>query len=114
METLEHPSNLPLASKVADLFTRRFDPTHAAQLSAKQQEERVVMLWEDIPQNVEAEDANYLLNAMANAVVSTLRTSKYVRDRYMLALRLDPFVKGYGTVGTNAPFGVFFIYGRRC
>jgi glutamate dehydrogenase len=36
-----------------------------------------------------------------------------VRSQYALALRQEPFVTGDGTVATDAPFGVSFIYGRR-
>lgn len=113
IETLEHPSHLPLVSKIADLFTLKFDPANESPLSQKEQDERVAALKVEIRQNVEAEDAIELLNTMVDAVAGTLRTNKYVRNRYALALRLDPKIMGYGTVGKESPFGIFFIYGRR-
>lgn len=112
METLEHPQHLPLAAKAADLFQRKFDPQHA-KMSEEEQAEAAQALKVEIRQNVEQEDSIELLNAMVDAVTGTLRTNKYVRDRYALALRLDPSVMGYGTVGKELPYGVFFIYGRR-
>ncbi|RLN59394.1 hypothetical protein BBJ29_008502 [Phytophthora kernoviae] len=112
METLEHDQHLPFASRIADFFLNKFDPQTNA-MTAQEQDAIVDELKKEIRSNVEAEDAISLLNSMADAVRGTLRTNKYVRDRYALSLRMDPKVMGYGTVGKDTPFGVFFIYGRR-
>ncbi|KAL8014906.1 hypothetical protein Plhal710r2_c033g0122361 [Plasmopara halstedii] len=48
---------------------------------------------------------------MVNELLFTLRTDKFVRNRY--ALRMDPQIMGYGTVGKDTLYGVFLIYGRR-
>ncbi|TMW67939.1 hypothetical protein Poli38472_007611 [Pythium oligandrum] len=112
LEVVEHPQHLPIATQIADLFMDKFDPT-SPKLSDAEQEERVSQLKVDIRSNVEAEDAILLLNTMVDAVVGTLRTNKFIRNRYALALRMDPKVIGYGTVGKDIPYGVFFIYGRR-
>lgn len=112
IEVLEHPSNLPWASRIADLFTEKFDPS-LKKLTPEEIEEKVAALKVEIRRNVEAEDSILLLNTMADAVAGTLRTNKFVRNRYALALRVDPKIIGHGTVGTETPYGVFFIYGRR-
>ncbi|KAG7399981.1 hypothetical protein PHYBOEH_007322 [Phytophthora boehmeriae] len=112
METLKHDQQLPLASKIADFFMDKFDPHHQP-LTAEKQDAIVDEIKTEIRRNVETEDAIFLLNTMVDAVRGTLRTNKYVRDRYALSLRMDPKVMGYGTVGKDTPFGVFFIYGRR-
>lgn len=112
IEVVEHPQHLPIASRIADFFMRKFDP-NSAKLSDAEQEEIVNSLKVDIRRNAEAEDTILLLNTMVDAVAGTLRTNKYIRNRYALSLRLDPKVMGYGTVGKEIPYGVFFIYGRR-
>jgi glutamate dehydrogenase len=113
METLEHDQHLPLASRIADFFLDKFDPSNDRPMTDAEQDAVVDELKKDIRRNVEQEDAILLLNSMADAVRGTLRTNKFVRDRYALSLRMDPKVMGYGTVGKDTPFGVFFIYGRR-
>ncbi|GMF48500.1 unnamed protein product [Phytophthora fragariaefolia] len=113
METLEHEQHLPLASLIADFFLDKFDPQREHPLADAEQDAVVDELKKEIRRNVEHEDAILLLNSMADAVRGTLRTNKFVRDRYALSLRMDPKVMGYGTVGKDTPFGVFFIYGRR-
>ncbi|KAI9981659.1 hypothetical protein PInf_009415 [Phytophthora infestans] len=113
METLEHPQNLPLAWRIADFFLTKFDPQQERVMTDAEQDAVVEELKKEIRRNVEHEDAILLLNSMADAVRGTLRTNKFVRDRYALSLRMDPKVMGYGTVGKDTPFGVFFIYGRR-
>ncbi|KAE8907792.1 hypothetical protein PF003_g8239 [Phytophthora fragariae] len=111
METLEHEQHLPFASR-SDFFLRKFDPQQQA-LTDAEQDAIVDEIKADVRRNVEQEDAIILLNGMADAVRGTLRTNKFVRERYALSLRMDPKVMGYGTVGKDTPFGVFFIYGRR-
>ncbi|RLN91750.1 hypothetical protein BBJ28_00018869, partial [Nothophytophthora sp. Chile5] len=113
MGTLEHEQNLPMASRIADYFLAKFDPQADHPMTAEEQDALVAEIKVDIRRNVEAEDAIQLLNSMADAVRGTLRTNKFVRDRYALSLRMDPSVMGYGTVGKETPYGVFFIYGRR-
>ncbi|KAG6946360.1 hypothetical protein JG688_00016093 [Phytophthora aleatoria] len=113
METLEHNQNLPLASRIADFFLTKFDPQQERPMTDGEQDAVVEELKKEIRRNVEHEDAILLLNSMADAVRGTLRTNKFVRDRYALSLRMDPQVMGYGTVGKDTPYGVFFIYGRR-
>lgn len=112
METLEHEQHLPFASRISDYFLNKFDPQQK-QLTDAEQDAIVDEIKADIRRNVEQEDAIELLNTMADAVRGTLRTNKFVRERYALSLRMDPKVLGYGTVGNDTPFGVFFIYGRR-
>ncbi|EEY57279.1 NAD-specific glutamate dehydrogenase, putative [Phytophthora infestans T30-4] len=112
METLEHEQHLPFASRISDYFLNKFDPQQK-QLTDTEQDAIVDEIKADIRRNVEQEDAIELLNTMADAVRGTLRTNKFVRERYALSLRMDPKVLGYGTVGNDTPFGVFFIYGRR-
>ncbi|EGZ10852.1 hypothetical protein PHYSODRAFT_548626 [Phytophthora sojae] len=113
METLEHEQHLPLASRIADLFLDKFDPQRESPMTDAEQDAIVDELKKEIRRNCEHEDAILLLNSMADAVRGTLRTNKFVRDRYALSLRMDPKVMGYGTVGKDTPYGVFFIYGRR-
>ncbi|KAL4150718.1 hypothetical protein PRNP1_010115 [Phytophthora ramorum] len=113
METLEHAQHLPLASRIADFFLDKFDPSNDRQMTDAEQDAIVDELKKEIRRNVEQEDAILLLNSMADAVRGTLRTNKFIRDRYALSLRMDPKVMGYGTVGKDTPYGVFFIYGRR-
>lgn len=113
METLEHDQNLPLASRIADFFLLKFDPVRKSPMTDAEQDTLTEDLKKEIRCNVEYEDAILLLNSMVDAVRGTLRTNKFVRDRYALALRMDPQVMGYGTVGKDTPYGVFFIYGRR-
>ncbi|KAH7477137.1 hypothetical protein PRIC1_001157 [Phytophthora ramorum] len=112
METLEHEQHLPFASRISDFFLRKFDPQQET-LTDTEQDAIVDEIKADIRRNVDQEDAILLLNNMADAVRGTLRTNKFVRERYALSLRMDPKVMGYGTVGKDTPFGVFFIYGRR-
>ncbi|KAL3672072.1 hypothetical protein V7S43_002736 [Phytophthora oleae] len=112
MGTLEHDQHLPYASRISDFFLRKFDPQQTA-LTDAEQDAIVDEIKVDVRRNVEHEDAIELLNTMADAVRGTLRTNKFVRERYALSLRMDPKVMGYGTVGNDTPFGVFFIYGRR-
>ncbi|CAH0517460.1 unnamed protein product [Peronospora belbahrii] len=112
METLEHKQHLTFASRIADFFLRKFDPQQG-KLADTEQDAIVDEIKADIRRNVEQEDAIELLNNMADAVRGTLRTNKFVHERYALALRMDPSVMGHGTVGKDTPFGVFFIYGRR-
>ncbi|RAW43304.1 hypothetical protein PC110_g479 [Phytophthora cactorum] len=112
METLEHEQHLPFASRISDFFLTKFDPQQQ-QMTDAEQDAIVDEIKADIRRNVEQEDAIELLNTMADAVRGTLRTNKFVRERYALSLRMDPKVLGYGTVGKDTPFGVFFIYGRR-
>ncbi|KUF97407.1 Ankyrin repeat [Phytophthora nicotianae] len=92
---------------------RRVITTEQKQMTDAEQDAIVDEIKADIRRNVEQEDAIELLNTMADAVRGTLRTNKFVRERYALSLRMDPKVLGYGTVGKDTPFGVFFIYGRR-
>ncbi|KAK1946548.1 NAD-specific glutamate dehydrogenase [Phytophthora citrophthora] len=113
MNTLEHNQHLPLASRIADFFLDKFDPQKENLMTDAEQDAVVEELKKEIRRNVEQEDAILLLNSMADAVRGTLRTNKFVRDRYALSLRMDPKVMGYGTVGKDTPYGVFFIYGRR-
>ncbi|KAH7468562.1 NAD-specific glutamate dehydrogenase [Phytophthora ramorum] len=113
METLEHAQHLPLTSRIADFFLDKFDPSNDRQMTDAEQDAIVDELKKEIRRNVEQEDAILLLNSMADAVRGTLRTNKFIRDRYALSLRMDPKVMGYGTVGKDTPYGVFFIYGRR-
>ncbi|DAZ94639.1 TPA: hypothetical protein N0F65_010726 [Lagenidium giganteum] len=112
IEVLEHPQHLPLATQVADLFNEKFDPSRT-KLTDSEIADKADAIKVDIRRNVEAEDTILLLNTMVDAVVGTLRTNKFVRNRYALALRMDPKIIGYGTVGKDIPYGVFFIYGRR-
>ncbi|KAI9918665.1 hypothetical protein PsorP6_011806 [Peronosclerospora sorghi] len=113
METLEHEQHLPFASRIADFFLEKFDPQRERPMTDMEQDAVVDKLKTEIRRNVETEDAILLLNSMTDAVRGTLRTNKFVRDRYALSLRMDPKVMGHGTVGKDTPFGVFFIYGRR-
>ncbi|KAE9315093.1 hypothetical protein PF008_g19324 [Phytophthora fragariae] len=113
METLEHEQHLPLASRIADFFLDKFDPQRAQPMTDAEQDATVDELKKETRRNCEHEDAILLLNSMADGVRGTLRTNKFVRDRYALSLRMDPKVMGYGTVGKDTPYGVFFIYGRR-
>uniref|UniRef100_M4BDQ0 Glutamate/phenylalanine/leucine/valine/L-tryptophan dehydrogenase C-terminal domain-containing protein n=1 Tax=Hyaloperonospora arabidopsidis (strain Emoy2) TaxID=559515 RepID=M4BDQ0_HYAAE len=112
METLKHEQHLPFASRTVDFFLRKFDPQQK-RLTDAEQDTFVDEIKADIRRNVEQEDAIELLNSMADAVRGTLRTNKFLRERYALSLRMDPEVMGYGTVGKDTPFGVFFICGRR-
>ncbi|POM61881.1 NAD-specific glutamate dehydrogenase, partial [Phytophthora palmivora] len=113
METLEHDQHLPLASRIADFFLDKFDPHKERLMTDAEQDAIIEELKKEIRRNVEHEDSILLLNSMADAVRGTLRTNKFIRDRYALSLRMDPKVMGYGTVGKDTPYGVFFIYGRR-
>ncbi|CEG35785.1 nad-specific glutamate [Plasmopara halstedii] len=113
METLEHEQHLPFASRISDYFLTKFDPQQDRAMTDAEQDAIVKEIKADIRRNVEQQDAIELLNTMADAVRGTLRTNKFVRDRFALSLRMDPKVMGYGTVGNDTPFGVFFIYGRR-
>nr|CCA24867.1 Glu/Leu/Phe/Val dehydrogenase putative [Albugo laibachii Nc14]CCA24951.1 NADspecific glutamate dehydrogenase putative [Albugo laibachii Nc14] len=107
-----HPQQLPIAIVIADFFLRKFDPKQP-KLSTSEIQDRAKALRAEIRSNVEAEDAIMLLNMMVDAVVGTLRTNRFVQSRYALALRMDPTIVGYGTVGKDTPFGVFYVYGRR-
>ncbi|KAG9400911.1 hypothetical protein AC1031_009632 [Aphanomyces cochlioides] len=112
-ELLNQPINVTLAASIADLFLERFDPNAPKKMSGEVLKQRIEAIKVEIRKNVEAEDTIRLLNTMADAVGATLRTNKYVRTRYALALRMDPDFVGYGTVGKETPYGVFFIHGRR-
>ncbi|RLO13646.1 hypothetical protein DYB28_006571 [Aphanomyces astaci] len=112
-ELLNHPTNAALAASIADLFLERFDPNAAKKMSGDELKTRTEAIKVEVRKNVEGEDAIRLLNTFADAIGATLRTNKYVRTRYALALRMDPDFVGYGTVGKEVPFGVFFIHGRR-
>ncbi|KAF0687443.1 Aste57867_20807 [Aphanomyces stellatus] len=112
-ELLNHPTNVGLAASIADLFLERFDPNAPKKMTGEELKSRIEAIKIEVRKNVEAEDTIRLLNTMADAVGATLRTNKYVRTRYALALRMDPDFVGYGTVGKETPFGVFFIHGRR-
>ncbi|OQR89545.1 NAD-specific glutamate dehydrogenase, partial [Thraustotheca clavata] len=113
LEVLEQPQHVGLAAKIADLFLERFDPNAPKKMTTEEFNQRREAIKVDIRRNVEAEDTIRLLNTMVDAVGATLRTNRYVKHRYALALRMEPSVLGYGTVGKEAPYGVFFINGRK-
>lgn len=58
-------------------------------------------------------DEREFLNGMLDAVDATLRSNVHSKKRYALAMRLSPEYMGHGTVGTDLPFGVFYVSGRR-
>ncbi|EQC28841.1 hypothetical protein SDRG_13354 [Saprolegnia diclina VS20] len=113
LEVLNQPQHVGLAAQIADLFLERFDPNAPKKMSSDEFNARREAIKIDIRRNVEAEDTIRLLNTMVDAVGATLRTNRYVKHRYALALRMDPSVLGYGTVGKESPYGVFFINGRK-
>ncbi|KAF1778432.1 NAD(P)-binding domain [Phytophthora cactorum] len=93
METLEHNQNLPLASRIADFFLTKFDHNRSDAV--------VEELKKEIRRNYGGccawHSAYQQVRARPLRVVSTY----------------GPAVMGYGTVGKDTPYGVFFIYGRR-
>lgn len=103
--------NVQMASSIADIFLSRFDPKNPMQDA--EFNKACEDIKGEIRKTVVTEDAITVLEKMVDAVQATLRTNKYVEDRYALALRMDPKLMGYGTVGTDIPYGVFFIHGRR-
>lgn len=105
------PQNLIVAELIAELFEQRFDPSNP--LSDAEFDTKYQHVKAEIRRNVETEDSVFVFENMLKAVKLTLRTNRYVDDRYALALRVDPALMGHGTVGTELPFGVFFIHGRR-
>lgn len=106
-----HKQNLPIAVMIAELFEKRFDPENP--MSDADFEAAFDRINIEIRRNIETEDAIFVFENMLNAVRHTLRTNRYVGDRYALALRIAPELMGHGTVGTDLPYGVFFIHGRR-
>lgn len=93
-------SNLDLAIDIARVFELKFDP-EGQQLSSPENFERDVKKVEaDIRRNVEPEDEILLFQKMLEAVRATLRTNRFVEDRFALALRLEPTFMGIGSVAS--------------
>jgi glutamate dehydrogenase len=74
---------------------------------------RAADLRASIRQNVEDTTTVVLLDKMLEAVEGTFRTNLYMRDRYSLALRIDPQMMMAPGENRVLPYGVFFVHGRR-
>jgi glutamate dehydrogenase len=127
---VRHPRYLRHAAGIADLFAARFDPDHPlpdARYRAWRQ-----ALRDEIELDVQEDSvAKEVLHRMLSTVDATLRTNLYLEDRYALSLRLSshlfvpgayaqPFASGDDervrrdvAVGTDTPYGVFYVHGRR-
>mmetsp|Transcript_2723 Transcript_2723/g.5626 ORF Transcript_2723/g.5626 Transcript_2723/m.5626 type:complete len:1061 (-) Transcript_2723:680-3862(-) len=110
-QMIRRPQLTQHVASIAALFRARFDPD--APLQGPEYEKQRATLHEAIEKSVSDDKEHQLLAGMLDAVEATLRTNLYLPNRYGLALRLHPSHMGHGTVGTDMPFGVFFVYGRR-
>ena len=98
------------ASKIADLFLERFNPTKP--LSDVDMKTRIEELTRIIDSDVEDTIASGLLKKMMDIVTHTKKTNIYMENRFALSLRLDPKIMGEPVHG-EMPYGIFFVHGRR-
>lgn len=110
-EIVLREQHLMHARAIADLFLDRFNPD--APLSNADFATRQADIKQAIHNSVESWDSELLLLTMLTGVEKTLRTNAYLPGRYGMALRVDPSLLGHGLVGTDIPFGAFFVHGRR-
>jgi len=110
-QMIRRPQLLQHVIAISDLFIAHFNPSEPLQGAAF--DSKYAELGAAIERSVADEKELTLMTGMLRAVKATLRTNLYMPERYALALRLDPTHTGHGTVGTEIPYGVFFISGRR-
>lgn len=109
-ELVEHKDVLPVALETARLLVSRFDPASPLDdggYAARRDAIRTRI------EAITASDAKAIAHGLLDAVDATLRTNVHVPHRLSLALRLDPGFMGHGSVGTDTPYGTFFVAGRR-
>lgn len=125
---VQQPRYLRHAAGIADLFIARFDP--ATPLPEARFKAWVQALRNEIELDVQEDTvAKEVLHRMVSTVESTLRTNLYMENRYALSLRLssEMFTPGKhgkpfslhekddkpGVIGSDTPYGVFYVHGRR-
>ena len=102
-------ANHELASEIAKIFKKRFDPRGA--LDDSEFERRAEAVTGEIDRLAASETARTVLLTMLDAVRHTLRTNYHVHGRFGFALRLDPsFLQNDDR--PELPFGSFFVHGR--
>jgi glutamate dehydrogenase len=101
---------LPLSAAAAQLFIERFDPAHP--LEDGEFKRRLSSLRQRVAEDLEQEASVVVLTAMLDAVSAALRTNLFLRDRFALAIRMDPSVfRRRFADPTRSPFGVIFVHG---
>ena len=108
LETLSR-ENIEIASDIAVLLRRRFDPS--GPLTESNYESQRNNLIETIDNTVDLEDARTLLVKMLDAVHAVRRTNLFIEDRYALAMRIDASLL-VTDERPECPFGAFFVHGR--
>ncbi|MBT8485916.1 MAG: NAD-glutamate dehydrogenase, partial [Phycisphaerae bacterium] len=101
--------NLEPATRIADLYLARFDPS--GPLDDAELDRRSEELQTHIDNDVDLEDARTILRKMLRAVAAVRRTNVYLEGRYALGMRIDPAFLSTAE-RSEVPFGVFFVHGR--
>ena len=101
---------LPHSVAIARLFLDRF--SRKAPLSEKAYEKRFEEVAAQL-ESVPVSEDRAVLRGMLDAVDATLRTNVHREHRWALSMRLRPELMGHGTVGTEVPYGTFYVHGRR-
>eukprot|EP00903_Cladosiphon_okamuranus_P014976 g13861.t1 len=113
---LDNPRYVRHAAAAADLFYARFSPDVAmSEESTKAKANDIRMA---IKRDVEHEMVQGLLMKMVDGVMATYRTNFFMPNRWGLSLRVDPRLlmtedELKEGSGSEVPFGVFFVHGRR-
>ncbi|CAN0106830.1 unnamed protein product, partial [Ectocarpus sp. 12 AP-2014] len=113
---LDSPRYVRHAAAAADLFCSRFSPeVDMCETAAKAKAGEIRAA---IVRDVEHEMVQGLLLKMVDGVMATYRTNFFMPNRWALSLRVDPRLlmtedELKEGSGSEVPFGVFFVHGRR-
>jgi glutamate dehydrogenase len=118
LKILDNQHVIPRADEIATLFLDKFRAVSAGAdgkfvgLSEGDFNARAAKIEEHV--NVlQNEHSRVLLQRMLNVVKNTLRTNFYNKERFSLALRIDPRIMvAPDTPAHKIPYGVFFCHGR--
>ena len=78
--TITAPANIPIASRIADYFVDKFNPS-TGRMTGGDMEKRENELKEMVESSIVDRSAITLLNKMVKVVKYTLRTNLYLDDR---------------------------------
>eukprot|EP00752_Nemacystus_decipiens_P010276 g9158.t1 len=113
---LDNPRYVRHATAAADLFCARFSPD--VPMSEESAQAKANEIRAAIKRDVEHEMVQGLLQKMVDGVMATYRTNFFMPNRWGLSLRVDPRLlmtedELKEGSGSEVPFGVFFVHGRR-